>query len=153
MLDSFLKPWLIEVNHLPSFGTDSPLDQDIKERLMRQVFKVLPVRADDEQAYSLFHKSEAARRLTGKNAEKIKPMNAAEAQAAKRKLDEERKCANKVKGDATITIPNDGRGEELPKLSVQEEEQKRKAEQLAAAADQSARVARARASRARNGWF
>ena len=28
-----------------------------------------------------------------------------------------------------------------------------KAEQLAAAADQSARVARARASRARNGWF
>ena len=132
MLDSFLKPWLIEVNHLPSFGTDSPLDQDIKERLMRQVFKVLPVRADDEQAYSLFHKSEAARRLTGKNAEKTKPMNASEAQAAKRKLDEERKWANKVKGDATITIPDDGRGEELPKLSVQEEEQKRKAEQLAA---------------------
>jgi tubulin polyglutamylase TTLL6/13 len=34
MIDSKLRPWLIEVNHLPSFGTDSPLDLDIKARLM-----------------------------------------------------------------------------------------------------------------------
>jgi len=134
MLDSFLKPWLIEVNHLPSFGTDSPLDQDIKERLMRQVFKVLPARADDEQAYTLFHKSEAARRLTGKNTDgkKSGPMNAMEALAAKKKLDEDRR-SNKVRGDnASMTIPDDNRGEELPKLSQQEEEHKRKIEQLAA---------------------
>ena len=37
MIDSKLRPWLIEVNHLPSFGTDSPLDLDIKARLMKQV--------------------------------------------------------------------------------------------------------------------
>ena len=30
MIDSKLKPWLIEVNHLSSFGTDSPLDKKIK---------------------------------------------------------------------------------------------------------------------------
>jgi Tubulin-tyrosine ligase family len=30
MIDEALKPWLIEVNHLPSFGTDSPLDMNIK---------------------------------------------------------------------------------------------------------------------------
>ena len=37
MIDNHQKPWMIEVNHLPSFGTDSPLDLDIKERLMEQV--------------------------------------------------------------------------------------------------------------------
>jgi hypothetical protein len=46
-----------------SFGTDSPLDRDIKERLMEQVFSVLPARADDQQAYMAFHKAESERRL------------------------------------------------------------------------------------------
>jgi len=46
MIDSKLRPWLIEVNHLPSFGTDSPLDLDIKARLMAQVRDVSPVRSD-----------------------------------------------------------------------------------------------------------
>merc|ERR1719386_601955 len=36
MLDSKLKPYLIEVNHLPSFTCDSPLDEDIKYRLVNQ---------------------------------------------------------------------------------------------------------------------
>ena len=63
MLDSALKPWLIECNHLPSFGTDSPLDLDIKNRLIEQVFRVLPARADDEQAYKQWHKEQADRRL------------------------------------------------------------------------------------------
>lgn len=63
MIDGNLNPWLIEVNHLPSFGTDSPLDKDIKERLMQQVFSVLPVMADDQLAYNAFHKAEAEKRL------------------------------------------------------------------------------------------
>ena len=33
---------------------------------MKEVFKVLPARADDEQAYTLYHKAEAAKRLQGK---------------------------------------------------------------------------------------
>mmetsp|Transcript_4866 Transcript_4866/g.7408 ORF Transcript_4866/g.7408 Transcript_4866/m.7408 type:complete len:1136 (-) Transcript_4866:239-3646(-) len=63
MVDSHLKPWLIEINHLPSFGTDSPLDRDIKGRLMDEVFNILPVRPDDEQMFTLYHKVEAERRL------------------------------------------------------------------------------------------
>lgn len=63
MIDGNLNPWLIEVNHLPSFGTDSALDKDIKERLMQQVFSVLPVMADDQLAYNAFHKAEAEKRL------------------------------------------------------------------------------------------
>lgn len=64
MIDSKLNPWMIEVNHLPSFGTDSPLDLDIKERLMDEVFNCLPVLPDDEMAYNLHHKAEAEKRLT-----------------------------------------------------------------------------------------
>jgi len=64
LIDKNLKAWLIEVNHLPSFGTDSPLDLDIKERLMEQTFNVLPTMADDEEAYMLYHKEQAEKRLT-----------------------------------------------------------------------------------------
>jgi len=37
MLDAKRKPYLIEVNHLPSFTCDSPLDDDIKRRLVGQI--------------------------------------------------------------------------------------------------------------------
>lgn len=63
MIDKNLKPWIIEVNHLPSFGTDSPLDLDIKDRLMQQTLAALAVLPDDEQAYLSYHKYEASRRL------------------------------------------------------------------------------------------
>lgn len=46
-----------------SFGTDSPLDLDVKDRLMRQVLAALPALPDDETAYSQHHKLEANRRL------------------------------------------------------------------------------------------
>lgn len=48
---------------LHSFGTDSLLDKDIKERLMEQVFNVLPVMPDDQQAYMAHHKAESEKRL------------------------------------------------------------------------------------------
>jgi tubulin polyglutamylase TTLL6/13 len=34
ILDSKLKPWLLEVNHAPSFSTDTPLDFKIKKDLI-----------------------------------------------------------------------------------------------------------------------
>jgi len=41
LIDAKLKPWLIEVNHLSSFGTDSPLDKKIKFDLIRDTFTLL----------------------------------------------------------------------------------------------------------------
>lgn len=41
MIDTKLKPWLIEVNHLSSFGTDSPLDKKIKYDLIWDTFHLL----------------------------------------------------------------------------------------------------------------
>ena len=33
-LDDQLKPWILEVNHAPSFSTDSPLDFKVKKNLI-----------------------------------------------------------------------------------------------------------------------
>lgn len=38
MIDSNLKPWLIEVNHSPSMNTDSPLDLKIKGNMIADLF-------------------------------------------------------------------------------------------------------------------
>ena len=34
LLDADLKPYLLEVNHTPSFHTDTPLDMQIKKNLI-----------------------------------------------------------------------------------------------------------------------
>ena len=41
ILDRNLKPWLLEVNHSPSFTTDSPLDFRIKHRLIKETLELL----------------------------------------------------------------------------------------------------------------
>ena len=35
MLDHKLKPWMLEVNHMPSFKADTLLDYDIKHNLIK----------------------------------------------------------------------------------------------------------------------
>lgn len=41
MFDSDLKPYLIEVNHAPSFNTDSKLDLLIKKNVLNDTFNML----------------------------------------------------------------------------------------------------------------
>lgn len=41
ILDNKLKPWLLEVNHAPSFGTDTPLDFKIKKDLIADTIQLL----------------------------------------------------------------------------------------------------------------
>lgn len=43
MIDSKLRPWLIEVNHSPSFTVDTPLDSEIKEALIGDTLKLVRV--------------------------------------------------------------------------------------------------------------
>ena len=43
MLDEKLKPWILEVNHSPSFSTDSPLDFKIKKNLIADVLQLLNI--------------------------------------------------------------------------------------------------------------
>lgn len=43
ILDHKLKPWLLEVNHSPSFTTDSALDMEIKQKVIMQAIKLMNV--------------------------------------------------------------------------------------------------------------
>ncbi len=43
MIDSKAKPWLIEVNHAPSFSTDSPFDTQIKHDVIFDTLTLLNI--------------------------------------------------------------------------------------------------------------
>lgn len=43
MLDQRLKPWLLEINHTPSFKADTPLDYNIKSNLIKDTLKLLNI--------------------------------------------------------------------------------------------------------------
>eukprot|EP01062_Namystynia_karyoxenos_P016063 TRINITY_DN1585_c0_g1_i1.p1 TRINITY_DN1585_c0_g1~~TRINITY_DN1585_c0_g1_i1.p1 ORF type:complete len:785 (+),score=194.92 TRINITY_DN1585_c0_g1_i1:276-2630(+) len=46
LLDQNLKPWLLEVNHSPSFHTDTPLDDRIKSGVISEVLRLLNIQTE-----------------------------------------------------------------------------------------------------------
>ncbi len=50
ILNSDLKPLLLEVNHAPSFATDSPLDYEIKKKLFVDMFSMLGLTIERKRA-------------------------------------------------------------------------------------------------------
>lgn len=51
MLDHKCKPYLLEVNHSPSFSTDSPLDEKVKGDLIRDTIQMLGLTKSRKQMY------------------------------------------------------------------------------------------------------
>lgn len=51
IFDRSLKPWILEVNHSPSFSTDSPLDFKIKKNLIADTIKLLNLSWSKRQNY------------------------------------------------------------------------------------------------------
>lgn len=49
--DEKVKPWLIEVNSLASFATDSPLDKKIKYDLIYETMAMLNLNPKRRKAY------------------------------------------------------------------------------------------------------
>ncbi|XP_036909494.1 tubulin polyglutamylase TTLL13P-like isoform X1 [Sturnira hondurensis] len=49
LLDHKLKPWLLEVNHSPSFTTDSLLDQEVKDALLSDTLVLINLRGCDRR--------------------------------------------------------------------------------------------------------
>lgn len=73
ILDSNLRPWVLEVNHTPSFTTDSPLDWKIKKGLIKDTMRILGVKAKTRKKYFADKKKEIMKRaLTGKNCKESK---------------------------------------------------------------------------------
>lgn len=50
ILDKNCKPFLLEVNHAPSFATDSPLDYEIKKGLFVDTFTLLGLSVKKKKA-------------------------------------------------------------------------------------------------------
>lgn len=49
IIDSTLKPYILEVNHSPSFHTDEPVDMEVKEGLIKNVFSMLNISLNDKK--------------------------------------------------------------------------------------------------------
>jgi len=64
LLDRKLKPWILEVNHSPSFHTDSQLDKEIKEGLLYDTLNMLHVKASDRTQAINDDKKRTQQRLT-----------------------------------------------------------------------------------------
>lgn len=49
LINDKLDPILLEVNHTPSFKTDTPLDKFIKKNLIKDTFKLLNINTDNKK--------------------------------------------------------------------------------------------------------
>ena len=56
MIDSNLKPWILEVNISPSFSSSSPFDKTIKTKLICDVLTIVGVRPTNHEKYVMEHK-------------------------------------------------------------------------------------------------
>lgn len=65
-LDHKLKPWVLEVNHTPSFTTDSPLDFKIKKNLISDTCKLLNLSYYKKMKFKREKTQEFTKRAMGK---------------------------------------------------------------------------------------
>jgi tubulin polyglutamylase TTLL6/13 len=72
ILDSNLKPMLLEVNHAPSFATDSPLDYEIKKALFVDMFGMLGLTLERKKEKLMGHYEEKLSRMLEKKTLKEK---------------------------------------------------------------------------------
>ena len=71
ILDQNLKPYLLEVNHTPSFTTDTPLDKSIKKNLIRDTLLLLNINAKNKIRIKNNLKMEFQRRVIDGKKEKL----------------------------------------------------------------------------------
>ncbi|XP_019386741.1 PREDICTED: tubulin polyglutamylase TTLL7 isoform X1 [Crocodylus porosus] len=70
LLDRKLKPWLLEINRAPSFGTDQKIDYDVKKGVLLNALKLLNIRPSDKRRNLAQQKAEAQKRLYGQGSMK-----------------------------------------------------------------------------------
>ena len=51
LIDDDLKPWLLEINHAPSFSIDTPLDEKVKTKLLIDTFTLLHITPESRRKY------------------------------------------------------------------------------------------------------
>ncbi|RKP20609.1 TTL-domain-containing protein [Rozella allomycis CSF55] len=66
MLDYKLRPWVLEVNHSPSFTCDAEIDFMVKEALISDTFRLLNIKNSERRKFSQNEKVQSKRRLMKK---------------------------------------------------------------------------------------
>jgi len=67
MIDYKLRPWLLEVNHSPSFNTDSDLDKDVKMTVIGDTIKLLNLSSARKESYKKQRSELLNSRMMGTN--------------------------------------------------------------------------------------
>ena len=62
LVDNNLKPWLLEVNHSPSFEIASPLDKKVKSIVIRDALRILNLNEFDKENYEIINKAKIKER-------------------------------------------------------------------------------------------
>ena len=111
-LDDKLKPWILEVNHSPSFSTDSPLDFKVKKNLVTDVIQLLNLSFFKKMQYKKNKALEFQRRaIKGKT-----KMTQEEKEALRaKKLRQRNAYENKHRGNFDLIFPS----QEFPAANYQ----------------------------------
>lgn len=64
IIDENFKPWLLEVNHSPSFSTSEYVDRKVKSGLVRDTFNLLGINGSDRKNVLLDDQSRVKKRMT-----------------------------------------------------------------------------------------
>ena len=102
-LDQKLRPWILEVNHTPSFTTDTPLDLKIKKGVITDSLHLLTLSVRRRNKYKLQKKQEFQKRVISGKHQRI---SNEEKEALK--IEKERKRLEwelKNTGDFTLVYP------------------------------------------------
>lgn len=67
LIDKTGKPWLLEVNHAPSFNCDTALDQQVKRGMLNDTFKIIKATVKEKQQIVSVLKTIAEKRMVGIN--------------------------------------------------------------------------------------
>jgi hypothetical protein len=62
LLDKKLKPWLLEVNHAPSFNDDTEVDKIVKTGLITDTFSILNLKYSDKLRILAAERSQAIKK-------------------------------------------------------------------------------------------
>ncbi|NP_001098994.1 tubulin polyglutamylase ttll6 [Danio rerio] len=112
LLDRRLKPWLLEVNHSPSFTTDSRLDREVKDSLLYDTLVLINLGACDRRKITEEEKRRVKERLQQNRSREARNEEPRQSQAASMELMQ--KYEAKHMGGFRRIFPRDG-GEKYEK--------------------------------------
>ncbi|MEQ2160194.1 Tubulin polyglutamylase ttll6 [Goodea atripinnis] len=82
LLDHRLKPWLLEVNHSPSFTTDSQLDREVKDALLYDTLVLINLGACDRRKITMEERRRVKDRLQQNRSREARTTELRQCQAA-----------------------------------------------------------------------